>query len=207
VTGLADLVRRRRMTRNFTGQPLEPGVLEHLVSLASRAPSAGKTQGWHLLVLEGAQTAAFWDLSLPEGRRSTFRWQGLLAAPVVALVLADPQAYLDRYAEPDKSRRDLGSSLSAWPAPYWTIDAAMATMVLLLAAEDLGLGALFFGIFNAEEQIRERFQIPSGVEIVGALALGHGDPDAAQQGRSAQRRRRSPAEIIRRGTWSGGAPN
>lgn len=194
------------MTRNFTAEPLEEGVLEQLVSLAARAPSAGKTQGWHLLVLEGEQTTAFWDLSLPEPRRSSFRWQGLLLAPVIALVLADPQAYLDRYAEPDKARRDLGVSVSAWPAPYWTIDAAMATMLLLLGAEDLGLGALFFGVFNAEEQIREQFEIPPGIEIIGAVALGHIDRSAPQSGRSAQRPGRSPAQIIHHGRWSGLQP-
>ena len=45
------------------------GLLDGLVDLASRAPSAGKTQGWHLVVLEGDETARFWDITLPPMRR------------------------------------------------------------------------------------------------------------------------------------------
>ena len=39
----------------------------------ARAPSAGKTQGWHLVVLEGAETARFWDVTLPPERRCRVR--------------------------------------------------------------------------------------------------------------------------------------
>ena len=59
----------------------------------------------------------------------------LLSAPVIALPLADSKAYVDRYGEPDKVQTGLGSSASAWPVPYWTIDTSMAVMTLLLAAE------------------------------------------------------------------------
>ena len=55
-----------------------------------------------------------------------------------------------RYAEPDKAATGLGRSAAAWPVPYWTVDAAFAVMTLLLAAEDAGLGALFFGVFQGE---------------------------------------------------------
>ena len=105
----ADVVRRRRMTRAFDGRPVPPELLDELVDLASRAPSAGKTQGWHLVVLEGAETARFWDITLPTMRRGAFRWQRLLDAPVIALPLADPRAYTDRYSEADKKATGLGA--------------------------------------------------------------------------------------------------
>ena len=48
--------------------------LDRLVDAASRAPSAGKTQGWHLVVLEGSDTARFWDVTLPpDGQSATIR--------------------------------------------------------------------------------------------------------------------------------------
>ena len=53
----ADVVRRRRMTRSFDPDPIERELLNAFVDLASRAPSAGKAQGWHLVVLQGEQTA------------------------------------------------------------------------------------------------------------------------------------------------------
>jgi len=205
----AEVVRSRRMTRAFDERPIEPGVLDDLVELAARAPSAGKTQGWHLVVLEGHETAVFWDETLPAVRRDSFRWQRLLSAPVIALPLADSKAYVDRYAEPDKAQTGLGSGASAWPVPYWTIDTSMAVMTLLLAAEDAGLGALFFGVFRGERELRQRLGIPAGLELLGAIALGYpSDPSggvsadsASGAGASAGRSRRRPRQVIHRGHW------
>lgn len=190
------------MTRDFLPDAVSSEILDEIVALASRAPSAGKTQGWHLVLLEGTQTAQFWDITLPAERRATFRWQGLLRAPVVALVLADPQAYLERYAEPDKAATGLGASAESWPTPYWTVDTAMAVMTLLLAAEDRGLGTLFFGVFREEMEVRAQLGIPADLQMIGAIALGYRAPDDGRgHGRSAQRPRRTPAEIIHRGRW------
>jgi nitroreductase len=193
------------MTRAFDDRPIQPAVIDHLVDLAARAPSAGKTQGWHLVVLEGAETSLFWDSTLPAVKRDSFRWKRLLSAPVIALPLADSRAYVDRYAEPDKAQTGLGSGTGAWPVPYWTIDTSMAVMTLLLAAEDLGLGALFFGVFRGERELRQRLGIPPGLELLGAVALGHPAPPAQDgssgPGRSAGRERRRPAQIIHRGRW------
>jgi nitroreductase len=205
MTEFAEVVRSRRMTRAFDGRPIEAEVLDGLVDLASRAPSAGKTQGWHLVVLEGPDTELFWDSTLPAVKRDSFRWQHLLTAPVIALPLADSKAYVDRYAEPDKAQTGLGASASAWPAPYWTIDASMAVMTLLLAAEDVGLGALFFGVFRGERELRQRLGIPATLDLLGAVALGYpapavGDP-ASGPGRSAGRGRRRAQQIIHRGRW------
>ena len=191
------------MTRSFDGRPVGEQVLDELVALASRAPSAGKTQGWHLVVLAGAETARFWDITLPHDRRDGFRWPGLLAAPVIALPLADPQAYIDRYSEPDKQRSGLGAGVDAWPTPYWTIDAAMAVNTLLLAAEDVGLGALLFGVFRGEAELRDSLGIPVGLQLLGAIALGWPDQSGQpeQQGRSAGRVRRNASDIIHNGRW------
>lgn len=207
----AHVVRRRRMTRAFDPRPVPAELLNDLVELASRAPSAGKTQGWHLVVLEGEQTALFWDITLPPMRRGSFRWQQLLAAPIIALPLADHRAYLERYSEPDKSATGLGASPEAWPVPYWTIDASMSVMTLLLAAEAAGLGALFFGVFKGERELRRALGIPSSQQLLGALAFGYradavmsstsDDTLPGGPGRSVGKPRRSPEEIIHRGGW------
>ncbi len=97
------------MTRAFDTRPVDPALLDEIVDLASRAPSAGKTQGWHLIVLEGADTARFWDITLPTMRRGAFRWKRLLDAPIIALPLADPRAYVERYSEADKKATGLGA--------------------------------------------------------------------------------------------------
>jgi nitroreductase len=199
----ADVVRSRRMTRSFKADPLPDGMLEQFVDLANRAPSAGKTKGWHLVALEGDQTARFWDITLPPMRRGRFKWQGLLEAPVILLPFADAKAYVDRYSEPDKSATGLGVGTEAWPAPYWTIDTAMSIMILLLAAEDAGIGALFFGVFKGERELRQALGVPHGLELLGALALGYpADPAKSEgYGTSADRPGRPPEQVIHRGGW------
>ena len=202
MASFAEVVNRRRMTRSFSDRPLPPHLLEKMVDLASRAPSAGKSQGWDLVVLEGADTALFWDATLPGERRDSFVWHGLLNAPVICLVFADPGAYLERYSEPDKAHTGLGSGPQAWPVPYWTVDTSMAAMILLLAAEDAGLGALFFAVFNGEEALRQRLGVPEDRQLLGAIALGYRSPAPARTGRSATRPRRGADVIIHRGAWS-----
>ncbi|HRE03030.1 MAG TPA: nitroreductase family protein [Ilumatobacteraceae bacterium] len=196
------MVRSRRMTRSFRDAPIEPELIDRLVDLGSRSPSAGKTQGWHVVVLEGAATARLWDITLPSPRRESFRWQGLLRAPVIMLPLADPDAYVARYAEVDKQASGLGRGTEAWPVPYWTIDASMAMMTMLLAAQDAGLGALLFGIFRGEDELRASLGIPANLELLGAIALGWPDTAAADDtGLSASRPRRAPGAIIHRNGW------
>lgn len=199
------------MTRNFSDKAIDVDLLHDIVGLATRSPSAGKTQGWSLLVLTGDAKDAFWDLSLPVGRRDGFAWPGLLHAPVIALSFADPRAYVARYAEPDKAHTGLGAGVDAWQTPYWTIDSSMATMALLLAAHDAGLGALFFAVFNDTASIRQRFGVPEHLQLLGAVALGHpaddDDDDASpsdasrRRGVSAARPRATPSEVIHLGRW------
>lgn len=153
-----------------------------------------------MVVLEGEETERYWSVALPEQKRTGFAFPGLLDAPFLAVVTADPGAYLDRYSEPDKSATGLGVSRDAWPAPYWTIDASFATMTFLLALEEAGLGALFFA-HAEEEAVRAELAIPGHVEILGVIAAGHADETRERRGRSASRSRRRADEVIRRSRW------
>ena len=129
---------------------------------APARPRAGTSSCWPARRRHGSGTSR-----CPAERRAGSPFPGLLDAPVIALPLADPQAYLDRYSEPDKRASGLGDSTDAWPAPYWTIDTAMAVMTLLLAAEDAGLGALLFGVFEGEAELRDALGIPDGCSCSG----------------------------------------
>src|SRR3954452_12453947 len=138
---LDEAIRRRRMVRAFTDDPVDPAVLERLLELARRSPSAGNSQGTSFLVLTGRQqTAQYWDLTVPAAARAEFRWPALLDAPVLVIVWVSASVYTSRYAEPDKAATGLGDGPSAWPVPYWYVDGGMAVQNLLLAAVDAGLG-------------------------------------------------------------------
>ncbi|MEO5975032.1 MAG: nitroreductase family protein [Ilumatobacteraceae bacterium] len=202
----ADVVVGRRMTRAFSPRAVDSQILDRLVDLASRAPSAGKTQGWHLLVLEGTQVAEFWSATFPPETRNGFRWPQLFEAPLIAVAFADPNAYVSRYGEADKTSTGLGAGVSQWPTPYWTVDASFAVMTLLLGAQDEGLGALFFAVFNGADEMRRQFAVPVQMQLIGALALGWPADelvkhDSPEKGVSASRTRRSGAEIIHRQRW------
>jgi len=190
---LREAVRRRRMVRRFDPDvPVSPDVVRDLVALAVRAPSAGFTQGWDFVVLlEPADRAAFWDAADAGTPADAWR-RGVGAAPALVVCLSDPAAYLERYAERDKGWTD--RSLERWPIPYWDTDTAMAAMVLLLGAQDAGLGALFFGV-PAERHgaVRAALGIPAGRRLVGVVALGQ---EAGRAGGSPRTRRRRPLDEV-----------
>lgn len=193
-------VRGRRMVRSFAPGPVEPAVVDEICDLARRGPTAGNTTAVEFLVLEGDGTMAYWDVTLPVGRREGFAWPGLLAAPVLVVVWVDPGAYVGRYREPDKVHTGLGAGAEAWPVPYWFVDAGAAVMTMLLAARDRGLGAALFGMFDHEPAVRRRFGVPPDRRGVGTVAIGHRSDDV-RPSHSARRIRPPLDEVLHRSHW------
>jgi nitroreductase len=124
----------------------------------------------------------------------------MMRAPVVIVPCSSKAAYLDRYAEPDKGWPDRDES--RWPMPYWHMDTAMASLLILQTAVDAGLGALFFGIpVERVAEVRREFAIPHTHEPIGAITIGHLTDDAGLPG-SARTRRRIPLDdVVHRGGW------
>ena len=196
---LREVLARRAMLRRYDpDRPVPAPDLKRVLAAALRAPSAGFTQATSLLVLDDpAQRKHFFDLT--GGKPG--RWlDGMRTAPVLVLVFTDREAYLDRYAQPDKGWTDRDPE--RWSAPYWFVDAGMASMVALLVAVDLGLGACFFGIpADRIDRVREAFGVPPRQLSVGVLSLGYPAPGPQATGSPARRSRRDPAELIHRGRW------
>jgi nitroreductase len=90
--------------------------------------------------------------------------------------------------------------MDAWPTPYWTIDGSFAVMSLLLAVHDAELGALFFAVFNGEQQLRKRLGVPEQMQLLGAIAVGHAAQDD-EKGRSSVRPRMPLQEAIHQSHW------
>ncbi len=201
---LRDVIRRRRMVRRFDpDRPVPREVLLTCLDHAVRAPSAGFSQGWDFLVLlSDEERSAFWaataDLRDPD------TWlQGVQTAPALLVCLSDPDAYLERYAEPDKGWTD--RALERWPVPYWDVDVGMAALLVLLTAVDEGLGALFFGVpGHRHEPLKAAFGIPPGRRVVGVVALGYAAPSPRSS--SLRRGRRRRAEVAHWGRFGQHAP-
>ncbi len=195
---LREAILRRRMVRAFEDRPVDPVVVDRMLEHALHAPSAGFSQGWAFLVLtEADDRARFWDAVFPD-RGASFAYGGLFNAGCLIVPLSHKQSYLDRYAEPDKGWADRDEA--RWPVPYWHLDTAMASMLILLTAVDEGLGALFFGIFGEHvDAFRSTFGVPAAFSPIGAIAVGHRAPDRPSP--SLRRGRRSLDEVVHRGRW------
>ncbi len=189
------------MTRDFTEESVAPRLIDEFLDAARRAPAAGNSAAAEFLVLEGSvEVGSYWDVTLAPARRRLFPWPGLLSAPVLVVVFVEPAAYVERYAEADKAASGLGVSEAAWSTPYWWVDGGMAAMTVLLAAEEAGLGALFFGLFEHEAAVKERFGVPNSRRAVGTIAIGH-RADAQVPSSSARRGRPPLAEVVHRSSW------
>lgn len=197
-----ELVRRRRMVRRYDpDRAVDPAVVDRMLEHATRAPSAGFTQGWAFLRLDTPEDVArFWQATSPDPDESN-RWlDGMRTAPVVLVPLANKDAYLTRYAEPDKQASD-----QRFPVPWWFTDTAMAALLILQTAVDEGLGACFFGIpAQRYDAFRAAFDIPAEWRPVGAVTVGHRLPDDTGSTGSPGRRTRKPvADVVHRGRWGG----
>jgi nitroreductase len=195
-----DVIRKRKMVRSFEDRPVPHEVVERVLANAQKAPSAGFSQGWGFLVLEGKEeTARYWDALWPRDRRTEWGWPDLFNAPLLIVCLSNKMQYLRRYAEPDKGWTDMDER--RWPVPYWDIDTGMAALLMLLTAVDAGLGAVFFGVFD-QAKLRATFGVPSEYTAVGVIAIGYPKP-ADRPSPSLRRGHRPAADVVRRGTWSG----
>ena len=191
---LDEAIRRRRMHRDFSPEPVPPEVVDRLLDRARRAPSAGHTQGWSFLVLDTpSSVGSFWAAAADASWLRAPTLPGLLRAPVVVVPWYSQARYEVRYAEPDKI------SSPALEVPYWLVDSSFAVMLLLLGVVAEGLGALFFRLQpGAEERLREGFGVPSEWSAVGAVAIGQ----PAEGSAPARRPRKAADDVVHRGHWA-----
>ena len=192
------------MVRAYTDEPVDPAARQRILAAANRAPSAGFSQGYALMTLEGAdQLDSFWRLmSTYHGDDSNAgpSIDPVTKAPLVVVPMSCKDVYLDRYARQDKGWTDRDEA--HWPVPYWDIDTGFTALLMLLAAVDEGLGALFFGIPpDLIGEFRQLFGVPEQYLPIGAVAIGHPDPAADQGGSAKVIKRRSLGDLVHDGHW------
>ena len=194
-----DVVRKRKMVRSFEDRPIDPEVLERIISNAQRAPSAGFSQGWAFLVLNGKdETERYWNTTMSPERRAAFGWPRMFNAAALIVCLSSKQQYLRRYALADKGWTDMDET--RWPVPYWDIDSGMAALLILQTAVDSGLGAVFFGIFD-QTGFRKAFGVPDEYTAVGTVAIGHKAPTDRQSPSLKIVGKKPASEVVHRGRW------
>jgi 5,6-dimethylbenzimidazole synthase len=202
---LYDVIHRRRDVRGqFTGEPIQPDVLNRVLEAAHAAPSVGLSQPWDfVLVRDPATRRAFRDHvqerraefagTLSGERRDRFggiKIEGILESTLSVVVSYDASrgapAVLGRHAIPD--------------AGLYSVCLAIQNLWLAATAEDLGVGWVSF---YREPFLAELLGMPAGVRPVAWLCLGpvtHFEtvPDLERHG---WRERRPLAEAMHADRW------
>jgi nitroreductase len=200
----SEVIKKRKMVRAYTDEPVAPEARDRILRAANRAPSAGFSQGYALMTLEGAdQLTPFWELLASyHGDESAAApsFEPVTRAPLVVVPLSCKDIYLDRYARQDKGWTDRDEA--HWPVPYWDIDTGFTALLMLLAAVDEDLGALFFGIPPHQiADFRALYGVPDQYVPIGAVAIGHPDPAADQGGSGRVIQRRTLDDLVHDGRW------
>ena len=193
-----DVVRRRRMVRNYTDEPVDAAALDRILDAGMRIPSAGFSQGVFLISVTDEKTRGeIATLSGEEDYVGMGMDPWISRAPVHVIVGVSSDVYADRYSEEDKGGPDSPlAKAENWQVPYWWVDGGAAMQNLLLAAVDEGLAAGFLGSHRMPE-IKTLLDIPDHVSPIGIVTIGHPAPD--RKSGSLKRGRRP--DIIHRERW------
>ena len=193
----SEVVRRRRMVRNYTGEPVSRQALERMLEAGRRAPSAGNTQGQSFVVVTDPDLRSRIAELAGEPTYVEMGFDPWISrAGALVVVCVSERAYHDRYSEPDKTD-DAGNEIE-WPIPFWWVDAGAAMMALLYAAIDEGLAAGFLGVHSIPD-LRSELGIPDEVSPIGVLTIGHPAPD--RRSGSLDRGRRPLSETVHWQRW------
>jgi len=136
-----ELLKKRRSVRQFQTKAVEKEKVEYLVEAMLRSPSSRSLNPWEFVVVDDPGTIVALSKAKPHGA-------GFMKnAPLAIVVCADPQ------------RCDV-----------WVEDCSIASILLHLAATDLGLGSCW-----VQMRLREHDQSSTaGQYVSGVLGLNEG---------------------------------
>jgi nitroreductase len=167
-----DAIRSRRNVRTFDPRPLAAEDLDRILEAGRRSPSASNRQKWDfVLVTEPDQL-----------QQLSTVWVGAahLAGAQAAVILVLPEPESERYLTIDQY--DLGQ----------------ATMSMLLAATDVGIGSGHSAVGD-QEACRQILGVPADHSCAYMVALGY---PADRPLRPILRPDRRPFdEVVHRGHW------
>lgn len=192
-----DLVKKRRMVRNFTDEPVSNEAIERILDTARRGPSAGFTQGQDFIVVTDEAMKQKLAEFCTEKSYTEMGFDPFISkAPVLIVPCTNENAYHQRYQQPDKTKDD-GSEIN-WPVPYWFMDVGHAVMLILLAVIQEDLAAGFAG-FHQLQAAKDALGIPDEVTPVGVIPIGHAASDKKSD--SLKRGRRETNQQVHLGKW------
>ena len=155
---ILELLRKRRSIRQFAATPVEQEKIAYLVESMLRSPSSRSLNPWEFVVVQDAATIEALSKAKPHG--ATF----MKNAPLAIVVCADPNK-----------------------CDVWVEDCSIASILLHLAATDLGLGSCWVQVRlrehdaskNASGYIAGLLGLPEGMEVEAVVAIGYPKEDKA----------------------------
>lgn len=144
-----DLAEKRCSIRGFTSEPIPETLLNEILEAGRLAPTAKNLQPFHFVVVR--ERAVLDDLA------TAYPAPFFHEAPLVIVVCVEPSKGWTREAYDQKN--------------YCEVDAAIATDHMVLAVEDLGLGACWVVAFNPEK-VTATLGLPEGVKPLALLPIG-----------------------------------
>lgn len=163
-----EAIRSRRNVRSFADRPIEPEHLDRVCEAGRRAPSSQNTQPWDfVLVADRARLVELATVWVGAGHVAT-------SAATVALVARQPDSEQRRA----QVHYDLGQ----------------ATMAMMLAATDLGIGSAHAGVGD-QDRARSILGLPADRFCAYLIALGY------PAGRPLAPVRRPFDDVVHRDRW------
>jgi nitroreductase len=145
------VIHSRKSVRNFTGQTVSRALLDKIVRAGMAAPSAVNRQPWSFVVVTDRKMLDMLNDELPYAKML-----GKAGAAIIVCAIPD-KAY-------DGSKE------------FAIIDSTLAGENILLAAEALGLGAVWTATYPYEERmdvVRKVLGIPGNVIPLNVIPIGY----------------------------------
>lgn len=151
---MIELLRKRRSVRKYTNQIIEPEKLELLKEAVLRSPSSKNCNSWEFIFVDDSKQIQQLGMCKPHGVTP------LKTAPLVVVVCAD------------KTKNDV-----------WVEDCSIASILLQLTAQSLGLGSCWIQIrkrmysdeISSEKYIQNLLNIPPKFKVLSVITMGYAE--------------------------------
>ncbi|HDP74633.1 MAG TPA: nitroreductase family protein [Bacteroidales bacterium] len=141
----------RKSVRSFTSHDVSIELLEELARVGMAAPSARNLQPWAFVIITNRSTLDALAERLPYAKM-------LFDAPAAIVVCGDLSKAGDS------------------PEGYWVQDCSAATQNILLAAEALGLGAVWTGVHPRTDRVttvKDVLKLPDNIIPLNVIPIGY----------------------------------
>ena len=142
----------RTSIRQYTDEPVSKENIETMLRAGMAAPTAVNRQPWHFVVVTNRDKLN----ALATANRGTSM---AAKAPLAIVVCGDMEKAMPRTGQ-----------------GFWVQDCSAATENILLAANALGLGAVWTGLFPNEERakaVRDVVKAPENIVPLCTIVIGH----------------------------------